>query len=150
MSSTYRTLETGQPVGSDAEQLFDGSASPVAARWARVVLTGTQLQTLFSSPATVIPSIPGKSIVVLGFNTAFTYGGVAYGTNVSIELIVGAGSNGTATNAINGTNNTGTAGVIISSTNVQNTALQARVATGNPTGGNAAAQLVVNVNYMLL
>lgn len=113
-------------------------------------VTGTELQTGFATPLTILSAITGKRVVPVAWYADYVFNTAAYTVNTTLQLLVGAVVLGTATNAISGGTSKLTVGTVPSAIVASATALQVGVATGDPAGGNAAAYCDVTVFYVIV
>ncbi len=124
-----------------------------------ITLTNAQILALNTTPITVVPAT-GKTkeaIVPLSAVMSYTYSTAAYATNTQLDLIHAGGSVAAMSTDISQSASTVASFVPYSDSTpasgnnlVANAALTAKVATGDPTGGNAGASIKVTVSYVVL
>ena len=117
-----------------------------------VVLTNAQILLLNGTPITIIPA-PGanKYIKVLGISSIYIYGGGAYATNTTLNYIEG-GSNVIASDAVSlvATGNTFYSPSLAAAAFSDNSAVIAKVATGNPTAGNSGNSMKIIIQFITI
>lgn len=124
---------------------------------ASLTITTAQILVLNGTPLTIVAATgAGTAIEVISASALMTYNSIAYATNTSLQLInTGATASqmqntaclvGTVTKTTKFTS--GTAAAAGETQILTNTALQVKVATGNPTAGNS--DITVYVFYRVV
>lgn len=153
MAETFRTLLSGERVDNDGN-ILDAERKALPIFCARKTITGTQLQTMNTTPIAVVTNPTGKVAVPIGWYCKYdTAGGTAYSGNTDITLcsVTSANILGTATAAISGSADKATTGTIVSQgCDADGDGLMVKVGTGDPTGGHATASLIVQVWYVFI
>jgi hypothetical protein len=139
--------------------LGDGTADPAdyqdfrsTERWADLTLTHAQILTLNGSPISILAAPgAGYAYMVTGAVAYLNYGGAAYATNTTVNLVP-TGSTGltqaTFGNILANTSSVQRAAGPTTSPQINaNTGLSVFVSAGNPTAGHADSTLKVRVYY---
>jgi hypothetical protein len=148
--STYRTLRDGSRVDNDGRTLSDDlNAIPI--RVQETTYTGTELQSMNTTPITLVPAVTGKTIFPISWHTILDHaGGTDFSGNTSLEITNDSNVIGEATSALGGSADLKKSGTLVSTTCVAGAELAIQVKTGDPTGGHATASLLVRVLYILV
>lgn len=153
MGETFRTLLNGEKLNNDGE-ILDEELGGLPILCARKTLTGTQLQSLNTTPIAVVTNPTGKVAVPIGWYCKFDHaGGTDFSGNATIQLcsVTSANVLGSATNAISGSTDKCTTGTIATGAcDADADGLMVKVGTGDPTGGHATASLIVQVWYVFI
>jgi len=115
-----------------------------------VELTGTQLQTLNTSPVALLPAVANRAYCLRSWKCVFEHaGGADFTGNTTLELVIDGVVQGEAANAISGSTSKTTIGTGGSSfaTAAKNRALRIRTKGGDPTGGHAGARCIITVMH---
>lgn len=124
-----------------------------------LVIPTAQVLTLNATPLTIVPAPgAGYAIEVISASYKLTYNSVAYATNTGLQLINNGAtiSQRTINSALAATVtrqvvfDIGQVGVASDTQIIENTALQVKVPTGNPTAGNSDIKVYVQYRIITL